>query len=409
MRRANLLRWLGCSAMVLALGGVAPAAETLDLKFGESRQFPSVWTQHRQRDGFIRLPFGATGKFLVMKVVGDHVRVDTNGDGRLDDDDAPAFRPEEQRTTRIYVPFEIAGKPLKYPLHVRWAGNAPMVSSAAVLTGQFAGHTISIYDSNLDGRFGGSRDEIQLQKRRQEADPLPWSDALAIDGRIYRLKVLDDGARLKLEPYAGPVAEVEIEAAAGIKMVHVTLREADGAQVARIPRAETGLLIPGKYRIDWAYGYVGAGDDAPILSGRHKEKTAPLELKPGRNIINVGPPMKISFSATRSGLTLELADVEIAGMSGELYRPGVNAAEGDTFAVFIKSNGKERALGKLKFAWDGTCGSSVLVPDELANADDAEVIVRIQTTATGNVETSIKLSAVPKRGMGKTLRSLLGI
>lgn len=44
----------------------------------------------------------------------------------------------------------------------------------------------------------------------------------------------------------------------------------------------------------------------------------------------------------------------------------------------------------------------------MANAEDATIIVRIQTLATGKVEVSKKLSEVPKAkgGLGKTLKSL---
>jgi hypothetical protein len=48
----------------------------------------------------------------------------------------------------------------------------------------------------------------------------------------------------------------------------------------------------------------------------------------------------------------------------------------------------------------------VRVPDDLIRAEDAEIIVRIQTAATGKVEASRKLSELPR---GKvTLGQVLG-
>ena len=358
MRKTNLLRGLGCSVMALVLGvhGVAWAADapgpaTIDLKFIESPEGARSWYGFGQdADGMVRRPFGKPGKFLVMKVADGKVRIDTNGDGLVNDKDAPAVQPDkERRSAQVHVSAEVAGKEVKYPLDIQLYEWGAAVGSAAALEGRFGDYTITIQDGNVDGRFGGDGDMVRAQKAGQPAQPLPWSRAIALDRQIYRLEMTGDGAQLKLDPYTGPVAEVTIAVADSFRNVNVTLNESKNVQVAQFSGVETGLLIPGNYRIGGLQGQVGPANQPQHLFAYHDYQTAPIELKPGKNVVKVGPPLEMSFNATLSGLTLDLADVKITGVAGEMYRPNVDAAQGDTFAVYIRSGGKDAELGKLEF------------------------------------------------------------
>jgi hypothetical protein len=355
MRDADLWRWRCLAALVVVgMCGMLwaadpPAAATVDLKFIENPEGSSSWYGFgRGPDGTIKRPFGKPGRFLLLKVEDGKVHVDTNGDGKLDT--AVEAKLNAREGVRVHILSEVAGRQVKYPLDIRVAEWGVLTGSAAALEGTFGGYTITIFDRNIDGRFGSDGDGLRIQRMGQADSSLPWSRAVTIDRQIYQLELTGEGAQLKLNPYTGPVAEVKFEAPDTFLNLQVTVAEANNAQLAQVHGSDTALLIPGKYRIRGLSAQVGPPGGYNYLSAYHDYNAPPpLDLQAGQNTIKVGSPLVMGFAGKLTGATLELEDVKITGVAGEMYRPHVNTPGGDIFAVYIKSNGQERELGKLEF------------------------------------------------------------
>ncbi len=355
MQTTRVLRRVAAAWMIFGMVGAAwsadtPKAETIDLKFIENKDGATSWYGFaKDANGLCRgwQPFA--GRQLVFQVIGDKVRADTNGDGKVDDKDDPAVKPEEPKGTQVYVPAKVAGKDVKYPLNIRMYDWGVIAGSAASLVGQFGDYTISIQDTDINGQLGSDSDQVRIQNKGQSGTSWPWSKALVFGRQIYQVEMLNDGAKLKLQPYTGPVAEVVIEAAESARNLQVRLVGTHREQAADCTAKETGLFIPGSYRIQSVQYQAGPENRPEHLWAYQDYSSRPLELKAGKNVVKVGPPLKLSFTAEMKGIILELEHVKITGLAGEMYRPNVRTDQKESFGIYVRSGGKETQIGKLEF------------------------------------------------------------
>ncbi|HEX2974061.1 MAG TPA: hypothetical protein VHP11_17140, partial [Tepidisphaeraceae bacterium] len=349
-----------------ALGFVGPSwaqqaqGTVIDLQFKERKEDPNSWYGFTaDKDGKIQRSFATASGKLTFQLVGDTLRADTTGDGAIDDKDAPACEATDARQTiRIKVPVQFGEKTVDYPLCIRIqkAGSQRylLVSSAAMLEGTFGQYTIRIFDGALNGRFEAPSAEVEVQSSASQAPPgmnsVPWSQTIAFDRKLQEVALVDKGTRLKLTPYTGPTAEVQLEFSTSVQSPQALLQETGNAQIGRCSSGEMGLFVPGKYRIYSLNYQIGNTEQRAYLYGSHTATASPLELKPGKNIVKVGPPFKMDFTATRNGEVVEFTQVMITGQAGESYRPSIQENQGDSFAAYIRVGEKEQKLTTLGFS-----------------------------------------------------------
>lgn len=341
------------------LGAQEPQATVVELQFKERKEDPNSWYGFGlDKDGKVVRSFATASGKWTLQVVDDKLRADTNGDGVIDDKDAPGREVLEGReTVRIKVPVKFGEKTVDYPLCVRTQKSGDqwilIVGSAALVEGKLGDSVIRIFDSNLDGRFGAMGDSVAIESPQSRGpvgiNNVPWSQTVAFDGKLQQLEMVEKGTQLKLTPYTGPIAEVQLEFAQPVKSERAMLQEAGNVQLGQCSTREMGVFVPGKYRIYNLYFQLGDGNRTAFLNASHEYNTAPLELKAGKNVIKVGPPLKMDFTAARSGEMLEFTQVSIAGQAGELYRPYLQEDQGDTFAAYIRAGEKEQKLTTLGF------------------------------------------------------------
>jgi hypothetical protein len=347
-------------------------AVVVDLKLVEQKDPMSLYGFMADKDGKIERPFACPSGKLLMQFTGDKLRVDTNGDGVIDDKDAPAvqivelptqgavpFKPQD--AARVEVAVKLGGKIVQYPLSIRSqkVGDNRMViiGAGAVLEGKFGETTIRIIDGNMDGRFGGEGDRVALIGPGEAASMnfgTPWSRVMTIGGKLHNVEMIGDAAQLKLTPYTGPVAEVQIEADKSVKNLSVMLQGTNQGQVGQLSGTGTAQLIPGSYRLGSLSYQVGEGNRAAnvmpgMMSASHDAEKPPFELKAGKNVLKFGPPLTMDFVATFKDGTLDITAVKITGVAGELYSPSIQEPQGDSFASYISAGGKEQELAKLSF------------------------------------------------------------
>jgi virulence-associated protein VagC len=353
---AFLLPGLGFVGPALAQ---EPQATVVELQFKERKEDSNYWYGFGlDKDGKVVRSFATASGKWTLQVVNDKLRADTNGDGVIDDKDAPACEANnEQEAVRVKVPVRFGEKTVDYPLCVRIQKSDNqrflIVGSAAMLEGKFGQHVIRIYDSDLDGRLGTPGDNVAIElpqsKDRGGLNSLPWSRTMMFDGKLHEVELVNKGTALKLAPYTGPIAEVQLEFTQPVKNERAILQEAGNVQLGQCSSRAMSVFVPGKYRIYNLNFQLGEGAGAVYLNASQAYNTAPLELKAGKNVIKVGPPFKMEFTAARNGEMLESTQASITGQAGELYRPSVQEDRGDIFAAYIRLGEKEQKLTTLGF------------------------------------------------------------
>jgi hypothetical protein len=328
--------------------------QVIDLRFvedsGPSRISYGFWFD---REGQCYAPFANAAGKLTLQLKGDKLQADTNGDGVIDKKDAPPFTPKD---VTIKVAAKIAGKPVEYPLFIGGVeGNADsnryvVLSPRGMLEGKLGGDTIRILDRGTFGRFGEASDMQWIGTSSAGAGlELPWSRTIDLNGSLYQIEMLGEGAQLKVTPYTGPVAEVTLQSEDQHLLVSATLVAQDGSQVSSIAAGQTRRLVPAKYQVNCTLQAPPQGESISNLIAQPSDRARLLEAKPGQNVLKVGAPFTLEFTAIRKGDQIELTEAALLGCSGESYRPSLHKNK-DVFAAYVRAGDKETKLADLGFS-----------------------------------------------------------
>lgn len=359
MRSTRTLWWVPAAlavGWVLAppCGGPAladqPQATTIGLTMGEPKSLTAGYYGFAfDEKGLASCPFANSAGKLTFQLADGKLRADTNGDGKIDDKDAPAIDPKD---TTLRVAMKLGSKQIQFPLRIRLIDQPKeqkylLVQSAGVLEGTLGKATVRLYSNMFGGGFGQSGSTIEIITAGEVSRPRQWSRTLILDGKIVETEFLADGPQLKLTPYTGPVARLKLEADPKFTSSIAMLVEAIGERSGEASTKEPGLFVPGKYRLQSVQLHVTPSTMA--LYGYTDPKSEPIELKAGENTLKVGPPMKMDFTAGRKGEEVEFTAVALSGSGGETYRPYPQPNTKDIFAAYIRANGREQELCKLAY------------------------------------------------------------
>jgi hypothetical protein len=307
------------------------------------------------------VPYASPSGKLRFKIVGEKkVLVDRNDDGKLDAADGEPVTFGDP----VQVSVVLGDKHVQIPVVIEPMGDNgkwfyARVVTLAWLEGEFEKTKLQIFDSNGNGRFGeiakkneGLSDMIQIGQRPAQT----LAEYLAIDGKLYKLKLADDCTSLTLKPYTGQTATLKLGAAEGWT-INTTLNHKDDSFNTSLNAGETCTLLPGNYEIEnlnAARGEKGSENPSVSLSGAgNTEKTKPIRINAGENTLTFGPPFKLEFAVTRS--TEDAGDVEIGGVSlvgtgGEEYQACNNCQErSSSLTVWLRSGSKEQKVSTLSY------------------------------------------------------------
>jgi len=345
-------------------------------------------------------------------------RLDTNGDGMINDKDDPAFVPIDMYSVRIIKDKDDLtavhnDKIVNLKCKTSWGqDNCPV----CVMTDSQVKDSREIYIrslTSLQGRFDNFKlaiipsfywicyprcDWLGLKIRPRNIALLgpddekdlegcmgleDWKPVILLDGKLLCLDLAADGSFITVRSYEGPVARVTVKSDVRL-FGNVRFSENDKLRGVDLKPGREYSLIPGKYRMSLQIG----SDEQNCLSALTKDD-GPVTFTEGSNTLKVGPPVKISFDYERNGNEVILKQLDICGVGGECYQLNREYNPDEVAEWFVRS-GDRKIVGKLEYGWGGFNRSSVRVPENFPK--DAEVVVRVKSKLLGKAELSKKLS-----------------
>jgi hypothetical protein len=342
-----------------------PASTLVDLKFVElpsTNQGGVMYCGYGlDKNGQASWPFANQAGKMTVQFRDDKLRADTNGDGVIDDKDAPGIAVKAEGAT-LRVTASIAGQSVQYPLHVMQVQKGEpssyiVLGSRGMLEGSFGQYTICFSDQRASGSFMKDRGMMQVSDGKAGRSGVNWTEfsrTIVVDGKLWQFEVVTENRQIKLTPYTGPVAVLTVQTDMPNVTGQINLSHVQQVQVGAGHIGQAASFVPGDYRVQYVQlageSKPGANGSVPANAFATFPPTAkPVTLVAGANSIKVGAPFKMDFTATRDGATVEFTDVQLTGVAGEVYRPSAEDAQGEVFAAYIRSAGKEELLTKLSY------------------------------------------------------------
>ena len=265
------------------------------------------------------------------------LELDTDGDGRLDEDVKGVGGFVRLRGERA------DGSKLEYGVRLSNDGKAWSWSTSCALSGVVRGETVHLIDQDGNGRFDDFGVDAMAVGRRLEAAFL-LSRVVALDGELFHLEV--DGARLTTRPYAGETARLDVvsgwEGRGDLVTVVFADRSGDVSFDAVGPKG--GVLVPaGTYELVSGFAE-GGGESVQMRRGR----TEPVELAAGDELeLAWGGPITMDFSYdVRDEEVTVSADLRFYGAAGEEYHTFQPDAKSPKILIYDKKTGKEVRAGR---------------------------------------------------------------
>ena len=342
----------GLAALAPAWGAQGTADVPMVLKESPENAAPTGFTYIRlDANGQGEIPFATAAGKLAVKKEGEKLRVDTNGDGVVDAQDAPACGIRET----VKVPVRWGGRAVDYTLRVlflpkQFAG----LGGACWLEGTVGQTRIRIRDQNLNGVFGEAGKDTVAVGEKETVGPL--TRVLDLEGRPYSVALAADASSLHLAPYAGPRAWVAFKTDDPAVEVRAGLMETSGLAYAQCEGAAPAPCLAGSYRIQQLMLVertpgAAPGQVRPLLAG--DGNGAILTLAAGTNTLTYGPPFTLAFKAVRAATNASVITVQSAalvGKGGETYRACDYANRpGSALVCLVRAGNEERKLATLEY------------------------------------------------------------
>jgi hypothetical protein len=258
-----------------------------------------------------KTPFDKEGRWLALdrtKKSGlyDRVYIDSNGNGRLDDE-TPAGTARMDQYSANFEPARVVFKgedgPVTYHLVVRFMQySGGEVNSYASSGGYYAGNVdiggkkrrLELIDGNVNGTFNdrsanmGDSDCVTIEGDKVGQRYL--GKLLEVDGQFYQIEVARDGAFLKLRK----AENVELGKVRVPETISEFIAFGSNGHFVRKPAKGEFTLPVGKYRIqDWKISRKDAKGSSWELSAYNFNDSARFEVaadKPAS--LEVGEPMR---------------------------------------------------------------------------------------------------------------------
>jgi hypothetical protein len=354
---------------VLVLGllaGLMPAedlAGRYPLSFHELPDVPPATSWIEAQNGTAEMPFPTADRKLRLAKRGETWLVDRNGDSKLDDQDLPTIKGGDSFT----VPITLGGKVYQTKLSLLTIDNEDRylaVSGSLALSATVGTNRISLIDGNLDGFFGVvDKDQVAVSAVDSKTPPIPNTQGrlIAINGKLYDLAIVDQGAALELKPWNSPVATLTLALAAPTGRdaakpteANVTLRHQNGLMWVTLSDTLPVTLAAGSYEIfdeTFVVTLPAAAGDKPRTLHFAGETPAPLvTIAAGENTLRRGLPDRlITESIMSKPDTVLVYSATLADAHGGRWRAELDKDVKSTLACLIKADGKEQQLCTMEY------------------------------------------------------------
>jgi len=307
------------------------------------------------RDGAGTIRFANAVGRLRVESNGKVVRFDSDGDGDIDGEDAPAVQRGQLPGAgpAVMVAVRRAGQPATVSVHVAWSSEEFVVlGSATARQAVIDGIPVQLLDADLDGEVGGSADRIRVGA----GDDQPWSRLIVVNGKLRRIELTADAAALRVADWDGPVTSVRLDLAPTVpprRTVTVTgaqlsLRHVDGLLACELRQDQELPVPPGRYRLarDVLSLQVRNGGEEDEVS-LYGEGGAIIELGAGPNRLQRGLPTRLDFTACLDPqAAATVTAVTLHDGHGGAWRADAGESQ---LNLLLRGNGADRPVQKLEY------------------------------------------------------------
>ncbi|MEZ5966202.1 MAG: hypothetical protein R3F56_20365 [Planctomycetota bacterium] len=314
-----------CLSLALAL----PAQHTVQLAYRAMPDFDlllpdETWVKASTTIALLH----ARGAGFAAEVDGMTLRVDTDGDGRLDQVSKGLDHHVVLRGKRP------DGSQLAYALRLRTSGLGATFaySSSGAMVGVVEGVPIQVIDQNNDGVFNEEGVDAIVVGKSRAASFL--SRVVNLNGALYSLTIDAAGRSATTLPYEGPAGVLDLRSGLRVvgKLEAAVVSDLAGKLSFEVGNARRGVLVPaGVYVFTGGLATKGA-EKGTLRAGQMH----PLVVAAGgRTTLQWGAPLRAEFSTTRVGDKVTVGrTVRYYGRAGEEWIPPRAFARSPKIEVF---------------------------------------------------------------------------
>lgn len=339
-------------AAILLAAAALPAAEEARLQLTTVPLADSSGQAFcRLRDGGGSIPFANAAGSLRIRREGDLMRFDSDGDGDIDDQDAPAAKGGMMRRDggTVQVAVLRGGVAGTAAIRVAWSdARYVMIESASALQMTVDGTAMQFLDGDVDGRVGGAGDKIRVGT----GTVLPMSRLVEVNGRLLEVAVSDDATAALVSAWKGTPSRISLAFVPpapprpGLTLdgASLTLVHEQGLMAIELQAGRELLAPPGRYRITADQLVLRTRDDSIFLHGGGDRS---VELGPEPLRLQRSVPRRLVFAAgiDPAGIASVTAMSLEDGLGGR-WRAD---AEGSTTQLLLRGNGSDRPVQKLEY------------------------------------------------------------
>lgn len=259
----------------------------------------------------IPIPHAGGSGFLVEQTGQMKLRVDANGDGRLDTD---------VRGSSGFLNLRAKdedGTGFTYAVRFVMEGGKYRFAPSGAMFGKVGGSTIKVIDRNGNGRYDDYGQDAIVVGGTSGASLL--SRVINADGELYTFDISPDGTKVEYRPYTGPTATVDMTSKHGCSgdLVSAVIGDRKDDHYFNAARGKGAMKVPaGDYEL--VYGFAARGQETVQIRGG---KMLAVKLNQGDSrVVEWGGPIVAEFDHVVSGETITVRpNVAFYGQLGEEY------------------------------------------------------------------------------------------
>ncbi len=285
-------------------------AKTVELTYKAHRTWKLELPAERFRLVSAKLELAGAKAPFAMKVEGDALAVDTNGDG------TPNVKIEGKDG---FVALKTEGEsPYRYAMRLAKGSAGWAYAPGCSRVGTIDDVKVQLIDQDGNGSYADIGTDAMIVGTSKAASFL--SKVVNVSGRLYTINVAKDGSKLTYTPYAGKAGTLDLRSAheSKTKVMTVLVKSRDGAYCFDLARASEGLRVPAA-TYDLVGGRLGLGAArVAFTTGRAKPITVKVDAT---TTLAWGGPLRAEYryALTATEVAFSPDQVWYYGKAGEQY------------------------------------------------------------------------------------------
>lgn len=249
------------------------------------------------------------GRSFATEKDGVRMRVDTDGDGEVDE------KIQGARGFALLRGEREDGTEFAYAVRFRQSGTSYEYSTSCVMTGSLDGVSIDLVDLDNDGTFNEVGVDGMIVGGGKVASYL--SEVVDLNGTLHTIEVDPSGTSIRAVPYEGPTGTLRIRGGLELpgKLLSAVVTDASRRYSFQVGHTSEVTVPAGTYRLSGGFAEAG-GDTARLRAG----DMAPLVVEDGGTATfeRWGAPLVAEFDFTRAGdIVTVQPNVRFIGRGGE--------------------------------------------------------------------------------------------